>query len=427
MYYTCDNADFHPRTDWKMKNKYTFRKLINDLHLWIGIPSALVLFVICLTGTIYVFRLDIGHLLDQDKIALHHTDTSFLPIEKMQSLVEKETKGKINNIQIPANKGEAWTFVVSVPEKNKGIKKDKVKAEKKEGEKKEKTVSYFVDPYSGKVMANAETPAVIFFATVLKIHRWFLLEKNIGGVITGTAALMMIFLQISGFILWFPAKIKSWKKSTSWKPGFKIKTDGSFKRVNFDLHKALGFYSFLFVTIMAVTGPYFAFDWYKKSFAESMGVKKLQPDASDMKSDTSHRVALEKIIAASSALYPYSGNLRLNMPSDAAGTVTILKSKMGFFDCAAIDRAHFDQYSGKLIRLESYADKKLGEKIVSSIKFIHTGELFGTFSKILYFIACLIATSLPITGVLIWWGKRNKEPKKAKSPRTKVKVAVSQA
>jgi hypothetical protein len=49
-----------------------------------------------------------------------------------------------------------------------------------------------------------------------------------------------------------------------------------------------------------------------------------------------------------------------------------------------------------------YLDKPLNEKITSSIKAVHTGEIFGPFSKILYFIACLFATSLPVTGTVMW-------------------------
>ena len=53
------------------------------------------------------------------------------------------------------------------------------------------------------------------------------------------------------------------------------------------------------------------------------------------------------------------------------------------------------------------------------MKAIHTGEVFGTFSKPLYFIACLLATSLPVTGIIIWLNKRNKKP----APRKNKKAA----
>ncbi|MCF0055996.1 PepSY domain-containing protein [Dyadobacter sp. CY356] len=405
-----------------MKSKYTFRKLVNDLHLWVGLPSAIILFIMCLTGTIYAFRVDITHFLDTDKFTITPGNRSLMPLASLTAKVEAEIKGKISNIQIPENKSEAWTFALNIPEK--GEKKEaqqKDKTSRTAGKKEEpklKSVSYFVDPYNGKIIGDAQTSSFTFFATTLKIHRWLLLDKKIGGVISGTAALMMIFLQISGLILWFPAKIKSWKKSQSWSAGFKVKTDASFKRVNFDLHKTLGFYAFFFVTIMAITGPYFAFDWYKEGFIKAMGVEKKENPVSKVE-ENSIAVPLETVIANANNFYTYPGNIRINMPSDSLGVYAVLKSQSGFFTLAAIDRVYFDQYSGSMVRLEKYSEKPFGEKITSSVKFIHTGELFGTFSKLLYFIACLLATSLPVSGFLIWYNRGKKKPEKVKT-RSKV-------
>ncbi len=55
----------------------------------------------------------------------------------------------------------------------------------------------------------------------------------------------------------------------------------------------------------------------------------------------------------------------------------------------------------------------MNAKIADSIKILHTGEIFGTVSKIIYFIVCLIATSLPVTGTMIWLNKK----KKIKTPQ----------
>lgn len=35
------------------------RKFFNDIHLWGGLISGLVVFVVCLTGTIYVYNTEI--------------------------------------------------------------------------------------------------------------------------------------------------------------------------------------------------------------------------------------------------------------------------------------------------------------------------------------------------------------------------------
>ena len=72
----------------------------------------------------------------------------------------------------------------------------------------------------------------------------------------------------------------------------------------------------------------------------------------------------------------------------------------------------FDENSGELLHTHDPKDKNFGEKVVNANYDIHTGSYFGLFGKIIWFIAGLICTSLPVTGFLIWWGKRKKQGKK---------------
>lgn len=64
--------------------------------------------------------------------------------------------------------------------------------------------------------------------------------------------------------------------------------------------------------------------------------------------------------------------------------------------------------------IDRYMDNDLGARIMLAIKPLHTGEIFGLGSKIIYFIVCLIATLLPFTGFVIWFRKRSKKQKKRK-------------
>ncbi len=61
------------------------------------------------------------------------------------------------------------------------------------------------------------------------------------------------------------------------------------------------------------------------------------------------------------------------------------------------------------------------ERIAGSIKALHVGIAYGTFTRIIYFIACLIATSLPVTGTI--WFNKLKEKRRRKS-REFVKVSI---
>ena len=395
------------------KKKSSFRKVIHVMHLWVGIPCALFLFIMCLSGTLYVFNREITQWVDHSKFEVTvpaHTDP--LPMATLITLLEKDQKGfKTTSITIPQSKTQAWTFGMQQQESNKKALKGQGSGERKE---KPKTKNFLVNPYTGVVQGDAQSTSYIFFNTILQLHRWLLISNHdIGGAITGFAAIMMIFLQISGFILWLPAKLKSWKTRAVWKQGFRIKSGSTGKRLNFDLHKTLGFYTFLFITIMALTGPVMAFDWYRTGFTKALGVTPVKKGAdneltSGIASDSVKTIPIETALAKAGELFNYDAVIKITLPKNPKGVLTIQKTREGFFASAAIDRVILDQYNGGILKLDRFQDKTWGQKIVSLIKPIHTGELFGTLSKIVYFLACLLATSLPVTGIIIWWGKRNK-------------------
>src|SRR5690606_23028251 len=130
--------------------------------------------------------------------------------------------------------------------------------------------TFFVDPYQNVILGTGKGPTTEFFMFFFKMHRWMLLEDSVGRPIVGIATLIFVILSITGIILWIPKKYKGWK---SLKPGFKIKFSANWKRINHDLHNALGIYSVLLILIMAFTGLCWSFEWYKDGLSGVLGAK----------------------------------------------------------------------------------------------------------------------------------------------------------
>ncbi|WP_353197200.1 PepSY-associated TM helix domain-containing protein [Parapedobacter defluvii] len=59
--------------------------------------------------------------------------------------------------------------------------------------------------------------------------------------------------------------------------------------------------------------------------------------------------------------------------------------------------------------MQIFRDKPFNERVAGSIKALHIGNVYGQFTKLIYFLSCLIATTLPITGTLIWLNKMKKK------------------
>jgi uncharacterized iron-regulated membrane protein len=438
----------HKKSTW-----HSVRKLFNDLHLWMGIASGIILFVVCLSGTIYTFSTEIQEMLEPEKFTVKvEAGAKPMAAETLMAKVAAETGGKVSAITIPADASRAYTLNVKKEEKNEGgregrgdSKGDREKtAEAKKGPQGAvakgspaggagkgglggggRGTNYLVNPYTGAVLGTTDGPASEFFMTMFRLHRWLLLDTEVGRPIVGWATIIFTLIIISGLVIWFPQKVKSWRQ------GLKIKWSGNWKRINHDLHNSLGFYSSFLLLVMSLTGLTWSFEWYKEGFFKVLGVtpqkdRKEEPLFSKMPGDTAQAatLAISDYVQAADAALPYKGDYRISFSTDSAATVSINKNKVGFFAPAASDKLQLDQYSGQVLKSEIFADKAFNEKITSSIKPLHVGNVYGTFSKILYFIACLVATSLPVTGTIIWINKLRKKSKKGAKPVARKSAAV---
>ncbi|GBU07332.1 hypothetical protein AwDysgo_06630 [Bacteroidales bacterium] len=374
--------------------------MILQLHIYLGIASSLILFIVCITGAIYSFKPEIEEAIEPHKYKIEASfDAQEIHLDFLLQKFEQQIgKGKIRSVLIPADINRS--YLVNVLLEN-PIEKAVAPASR--------GTNYLLNPYTGESLGTSRGPATDFFFTVFKLHRWLLQDTNIGRPIVGTAVIFFIVVVISGFIIWIPQKIKNWK---AWKAGLKIKCSGNKIQIARNLHTSLGFYAAGLLLVMALTGLTWSFPWYRKAFFYVAGVEMpIRKAESSKKTDTVYKdqVNLSAYIKACNEALPYRGNCRITLPSPNDSTVLVSKSRAGFFAFSGVDRVTMDKSTAAIIEVDMLTEKSLGIIITSSIKSIHTGEIFGTFSKLLYLIASLIGSSLPITaGVFMYskWKKR---------------------
>lgn len=417
----------NPKSTWEKT-----RKFFNDIHLWAGLISGLVLVVVCFTGTVYVYNTEI-----RESAAKHLYEVS----EQMG-----EVKPGLNTILEGARKQIEGDFIsVSIPfEANRSLQINV----KKEGDQSRSGTTYFINPYSGEVLgSNAEpTWADNLMKDMFSLHRWLMLDRvekplfgelpnrTLGSYITGTATILFTIGVITGLIIWFPKRLKNWKQ------GLKIKS-GNWKRLNHDLHNSLAFYSIIILFLMGVTGPFWSFPWYKEALQKSLGTYKEQPSenrsgnavnptvtgtanqnpGANSGESGNQSVALmtmdiERIVQLADSILEYEGSYRISFPQKPEDLISVNKYKTGFFAPAASDKIQM-KANLAIDEVQVFKEKPLNERISSSIKSIHIGDVYGSFSKILYFLACLVATSLPFTGTLIWINKMKKKKNPANSSK----------
>ncbi len=385
------------------KKKYTLRKFINDVHLWLGLGSGIILFLVCLSGTILTFEKEIKGL-----FAEGFTVNGTTPIIAVESLAEDlKAEGEVMSVTIPHEANKPYEFRVKTsPEDRRGT-------------------TYYVNPYTSDAEKVQESSVDKFFMSMFRLHRWLLLDSSIGRPIVGVATIFFFFIAISGIVMWFPKKLK-WK---SFKPGLKIKTSGNWKRINHDLHNTLGFYASVFLVVMILTGLCWSFEWYREAGSAVLGTPVFgnRGGGPEFESNDDISVNEEKsmteIYRISSRILKYEGDTNISFPNEENPVYNIRKYNAGSWSPVTSDKLVIDR-DGTVLNTEIFADKPLNVQVASLIKPIHTGEIFGLFSKIIYFLACLIATSLPVTGTIIWLNKMKKKRNKKKKKIAKGKKPV---
>ncbi|NLP57147.1 PepSY domain-containing protein [Lutibacter sp. B1] len=371
------------------KINYSLRNFINDIHLWLGLASGIILFLVCLSGTVLAFEHEIKDFFS-DKITVEQPSKEIdIDIDKLVTSLKTSEKGFVTGVTIPSKNNQPYEFQV---------KKDI----------KERRGSIFLmNPYTQEIVKPKTTAADNFMLTMFKLHRWLLLDLKVGRPIVGVATIIFLILAISGIILWFPKKLK-WK---NFKHGLKIKTNANWKRINHDLHNTLGFYACIFIVIMGLTGLAWSFDSYREGMGKILGSPlfgKRDAPFEIVKKDSISKISLNEAIKITNEELNYNGKLSVTFPTAKNAVYQFRKYNSKSWSPETADKLTVDIY-GNMLKKEIFSKKPLNEQIATLVKPLHTGSIFGTFSKTIYFLACLIATSLPITGTIIWLNKLKKK------------------
>lgn len=394
------------------------RKFLNDIHLYAGLISGLIVIAVCLSGTIYVYNTEIREFFDSER---YFVDNQGAPqsLDALKSNLETQVEGQIVGVNVFNEEGRTVQFSV-----------------KKEGQ--ERPATLYVNPITGAVIADnvEKTSTEEFMGYMFSLHRWLLLDKieepimesmtnqELGRFINGVATLLFLLGVITGMVIWVPQKAKNWKQ------GLQVKWDANWKRVNHDLHNTLAFYSLGALFIMAVTGPFWSYQWYKTGWQKTWDIyqapkeEKKGPTQEQAKKEEvsveeatlpTYELSLDEILLAANKTLNYEGNVRITLPEKPGSDIAISKSRTGFFARAGADQLKLNPENLEVKEATLFGDLPVRQQIGRSVKALHTGEIFGQFTKFLWFVGCLIATSLPITGTLIWLNKK----KKKKAPSDK--------
>jgi uncharacterized iron-regulated membrane protein len=217
---------------WKQPKPTFLRRALFQIHLWTGVATGLYMIFISLTGSAVVFRRDLNQrLLGNIPVNELATDAKRLSDADFRAAVLKHYPGyTITRIAVSRRR----------------LSPNEVRMTKDGEELQER-----FNPYSGADMGAAHPRAVAVMEWFTDLHD-NLLKGETGRKVNAVGGALLCVLCISGLVIW-------WRASGAWYKGFFFNPRSGWKRINFDLHAALGFWGLLILILWGVSGIYFGF------------------------------------------------------------------------------------------------------------------------------------------------------------------------
>lgn len=349
------------------------RKVLLNMHLWAGLTAGVFLLLLSITGSFMVFEDEIDRALNA-KLTWETPGETRLTLAVLKARLEEKYPGRtVMGFSISPRSDMAWGAAL-------------------ESKNSEEGLHVAFNQYTGDVLGT-EAERNNFVGYVHDFHLRLMMGGT-GASIVSWAAVLLLFLSFSGIILWWPRKILA----VTWR--------SPAKKLNFDLHQALGIYSSLFLMVFAITAIVIHWENDATRLANRLTGSVETPRFPESQPLAAGAVALspDELLAIAERTAP---GARATFMQIAENPVRIALKYPEDRTPAGRTNIFIDAMTGKVVYHLNSRSGPLGFRMVKLWnREIHTGDISGLATRIM---ACVVSLTLPvmaITGPFIWWNRQ---------------------
>ena len=376
--------------------------------MWLSVPTGIIITLVCFSGAMLVFEKEITEAIKPELYFVKEAKGEPIPMQQLMEKVEETLPDSVSISGVTVFADSTRTYQVSLS--------------------KPRRASIYVNQYTGEVTGRSER--LPFFNTMFHLHRWLLgSSSGVGKLITGICTLVLVFILITGILMWLTNRNKPLKASLA------IHVTKGWGRFWHDLHVAGGIYTTIFLLAMALTGLTWSFSWYRTGFYACFGVESSEKGGAHGEGGNSHG---EGRGSRGEGRYSH-GDGRNNHEGkrgegrgfhrrspyrhweDVLNEVALknpgyqqitLKPEVaevvpeGRLSMRATDKYSYDRRSGEITDVQLYSAGKKDTKVRSGVYMVHTGSWGGIITRILNFLAAFIGATLPLTGYWLWFRRK---------------------
>ncbi len=381
-----------------------FKTFWFQTHWLLGITAGLVLALMGVSGALLSFETEVLRALNPGVMTVPARATPLLsPPELVERLHAEHPARAIGTVSISAHPEHAARV---------GFLDARAKVEQPATPNARPRMDvHFVDPYDGRLIGSEDAlRGHDTLHVVENLHRR-LVAGDSGKALTGASTICLLLLACSGIYLRWPRR---WSDVRAW-----LAVRWRMRKTPFlrSLHEVIGTWLLLPYLLVALTGLWWSYEWYREGVLKLTGAS--TPPRAAMRTADAEPASVEALRGG------WSGFLRatassgystasFNLPaSDQPLVISYLDAK------PAHERASnlitLDPASGAVRSHERYADKNTGGRLAASMFVLHKGSFFGLGGTLLMMLASLAMPLFAITGWLLYLQRRRLARLKAAS------------
>lgn len=360
------------------------KNFLGQVHLWIGLILGILFFIVAFSGALYTWAPEVSRVIYQE--AVEPQDAPMVPVSSLKATLDREFPSGDFRTALYRDPSTAIQVLLYG------------------------NGTYYhanLDPYSGELI-HLQDMNTGWLNYLKFLHRNLILGK-VGRKIVHWVTLLFLIMVITGLVLWWPANQRDRKQRLT------IKWNAAPKKLNYDLHNVLGFYATWIVIFCILTGLFWGFEVVRESLKTITGEhqkvydqpKSVKPASGD---GFDQFALLDSLVLSVRQRFP-GKSVRISNPHQEDEPIRVAVIRPNPL-VSNTDHYYFDRYSGRAIdghfQTDVHDKTSPFHKINGLVYDIHFGTILGLPGRLLVFFASLIAASLPITGFLVWWGKRKR-------------------
>ena len=207
---------------------------------------------------------------------------------------------------------------------------------------------------------------------------------------------------ITGLVIWWPG-IANWRRA------FTVDVRRGWKRINFDLHSAVGIWTVTFVSVWAITGVYFAFPSQFRAVVNLVSPLTVAraPVSNVAMRERQPRPTWSALIEEARHQMPGRPVARVVIPAtdEAAFHVLFADTAPTPVDASELRSVYLDQYTGVVLQGPAGSPRTAGDIVMAWVRPLHVGSFGGIFIKAAWLVLGLAPPLLFMSGMIMWWNR----------------------